>query len=73
MVAKVGDRLILETERLGEHPREGVVLEVLGKRSAVHYRVRWEDDHESFYFPSASGGFQVVRAPKPEVAVAGGR
>ena len=51
---KVGDRVILESERTGHAAREGVILEVLGAGEGIHYRVRWEDGHESTFF--LSGG-----------------
>jgi Domain of unknown function (DUF1918) len=40
---KVGDRVVLESERTGQAAREGEILEVLGAGEGVHYRVRWED------------------------------
>jgi len=49
---KVGDRMILESERTGQSAREGEILEVLGTGEGVHYRVRWDDGHESVLFPS---------------------
>ena len=36
----------------GESPRTGEVLEVLGPPERPHYRVRWEDEHESLYYPT---------------------
>lgn len=50
---KVGDRIVVESERVGQAAREGEILEVLGTSSEVHYRVRWQDGHETFFFPSA--------------------
>src|SRR6266704_1892214 len=47
---KVGDRVILESERTGQTARAGEILEVLGAGEGVHYRVRWEDGHESTIF-----------------------
>jgi hypothetical protein len=32
--------------------RRGVILEVLGRPGHVHYRVRWDEEHESFFFPA---------------------
>ncbi len=51
MHASVGDRIVIQTECLGQSPREGTVQEVLGERTAEHYRVTWDDGHESVYFP----------------------
>jgi Domain of unknown function (DUF1918) len=52
MHAKTGDRIVVESLRVGQPRREGEVLEVVvGERE--HYRVRWDDGHESIYFPSS--------------------
>ena len=48
-----GDRLIVKAHHVGESPRTGIVLEVLGEPDHVHYRVRWDEDgHESIFTPS---------------------
>lgn len=47
--------------RLGEAPRTGEVLEVIGAPHS-HYRVRWEDGHVSLFFP---GSDVVLRPPAP--------
>jgi hypothetical protein len=48
-----GDRLIVKAHHVGEPPRTGIVLEVLGEPDHVHYRVRWDEDgHESIFTPS---------------------
>jgi hypothetical protein len=57
----VGDRVLIESERVGRSAREGEILEVLGGGgSDVHYRVRWQDGHESTLFPSA-GSMTIFR------------
>lgn len=61
--AKVGDRLILESERIGTPPRKGVILEILGAESGLHYRVRWDDEHESLFYPT--GGSVRIVSPVP--------
>lgn len=55
-----GDRVILESERTGQAAREGEIIEVLGAGSGVHYRVRWDDGHESTIFPSG-GSITIIR------------
>jgi Domain of unknown function (DUF1918) len=59
MEAKVGDRIVVESERVGQARREGEVIEVLSFASSVNYRVRWADGHESLFFPSA-GSMTVI-------------
>lgn len=36
----------------GRPARRGQVLEVLGRPGHVHYRVRWDEIHESVFFPT---------------------
>ena len=31
--------------------RHGEVIEVIGQGEREHYRIRWQDGHESVYFP----------------------
>lgn len=53
--AKTGDRIVVEGAHVGQARREGEVLEVMPgehEREREHYRVRWDDGHESIYFPS---------------------
>lgn len=64
-VGNVGDRMSVESERVGESAREGEIVEVLGKGEGLHYRVRWEDGHESTFYPS--GGSMTI-TPKLKVA-----
>jgi hypothetical protein len=61
MEGKVGDRLVLESERVGQPSREGEILEVRSVGDLVRYRVRWTDGRESTLTPSA-GCVQVVPA-----------
>jgi hypothetical protein len=51
MHAKTGDHIVIETAKLDARRRHGDVLEVLGDQDNEHYRVRWDDGHESIYFP----------------------
>jgi hypothetical protein len=51
MRAQAGDRIAVETTTLDLRRRSGVVLEVLGAGEQPPYRVRWDDGHESVYFP----------------------
>jgi len=52
-VGKVGDAIEITGHSVGEHARAGVIEEVLGTPDRPHYRVRWEDGHESVYYPSS--------------------
>jgi Domain of unknown function (DUF1918) len=59
--ANVGDRIVVESERVGIPSREGEILEVIGSPTAPHYRVRWEDGHEGGFWPAA-GSARIVPA-----------
>lgn len=59
MDIKPGDRIAVETERLGQPEREGEVLEIKQDGLHVTYHVRWDDGHESLLTPAA-GSVRVV-------------
>lgn len=68
MEAKVGDRIVMESERVGQADRSGVIIEILPSATGVrHYLVRWEDGHESDIRPSA-GSARIIAAPEPAKA-----
>jgi hypothetical protein len=52
----------------GYPPRRGEIVEVLGRPGHEHYRVRWEDDHESLHFPAQGTtivhGARAVTGPR---------
>ena len=49
--ARVGDCLEAHTIAGGGR-RLGEIIEVLGRPGHEHYRVRWDDDHESICYPA---------------------
>jgi hypothetical protein len=59
MVAKIGDRILVESESVGTPTREGKVLEVIAGEVSVRYRVRWTDGHETVFTPSG-GSARVI-------------
>jgi hypothetical protein len=48
-----GDEIAVVGHRLGQPARSGEILEVLGTPDHPHYRVRWDDGHESVVYPSS--------------------
>ena len=54
MDVKQGDRITVESNKVGAAPRTGKVTEVItGATGDTHLRVLWDDGHESTYFPSS--------------------
>jgi Domain of unknown function (DUF1918) len=62
--AHVGDLVIVEGHRIGEARRIGEILEVLGEAGHEHYRVRWDDGHESVFYPSSDSTIQKAERGK---------
>lgn len=43
----------IEVAATGEgSARRGVILETLGEGSHLHFRVRWDEEHESLFYPA---------------------
>ena len=57
---QVGDEIVITGHAVGDAPRTAVILEVLGEPEHQRFRVRWEDDHESIFFPA---GDAVIHRP----------
>ena len=53
MGARKGDRIVVESEQVGQAPREGEM--------GLRYLVRWGDGHETMLTPSA-GSAHIVPA-----------
>jgi hypothetical protein len=51
--ANVGDRIIVESEKVGTAERRGEILEVIEHQTSTEYRVRWEDGRETAIRPHA--------------------
>jgi Domain of unknown function (DUF1918) len=52
MTAQAGDLIVVESERVAQPVRKGVIEEVLHEEPA-RFRVRWEDGHTSIFSPAA--------------------
>lgn len=63
MTAKVGDRIVVDSEKVGQAAREGEILEVVASAFGIRYEVRWADGHVSTFSPSG-GSARIVEAPK---------
>jgi len=63
MVGKTRDRIVVESEKVGQPAREGEILEIIEASYGTRYRVIWDDGHESTLRPAA-GSAKVIPAPK---------
>jgi len=50
--AHTGDRIVVESERVSQAPRRGIVEEILHDEPP-RLRVRWDDGHTSIVAPAA--------------------
>ena len=59
MQGQVGDRIVVESEKVGVPAREGEILEVIEAEYGTSFRVRWDDGHESTFHPTAGSARAV--------------
>ena len=59
--AQAGDIVEITGHRVGNAPRAGKILEVLGEPGERRFRVRWEDGHESLFYPSSDAVVRPAR------------
>ena len=52
MKASAGDLIVVESERVTQPLRRGVIEEVL-QEEPPRFRIRWDDGHTSIFSPSA--------------------
>jgi len=64
MKVKAGDRIAVETERVGTPEREGEILEVMSGGVGITYRVKWHDGRETLFSPAAGAVRVMPGAPK---------
>jgi hypothetical protein len=48
---QAGDWVVVHAHTLGEPARRGLILEVIGPSGRERYRVRWDEEYESIYYP----------------------
>ena len=53
MKAHVGDELVVKGHHVGDKDRRGVITEVRGEDDGPPYLVRWDDGHESSFYPTS--------------------
>jgi hypothetical protein len=52
MTVRAGDSIAVESERVTQPTRRGVIEEVL-QEAPARFRVRWDDGHTSIFSPAA--------------------
>jgi hypothetical protein len=55
-----GDRIVVESEKVAQPSRSGVIEEVL-REDPPRVRVRWEDGHTSILTPSAGAATVIPK------------
>ena len=55
-----GDRIGVDSQKAGEVPRQGTILEVIERDYGTSYRVAWDDGHESTVFPGPDAVVEKV-------------
>jgi hypothetical protein len=63
MKAKVGDELVVKGHHVGDKERRGVITGVRGEDDGPPYLVRWDDGHESTFFPSSDTVVEHIPLP----------
>lgn len=53
MHAVIGDEIVVDPMALGQPKRVGEILEVRTAGGIEHYLVRWDDGHETLFYPGA--------------------
>jgi hypothetical protein len=49
--AKIGDEVEIEGVHIGDITRKGQIVEIMGLGDTEHYRVSWDDGHETLFYP----------------------
>ncbi len=62
MQARPGDEIVVDGAHTGDLKREGEILEIETRDGVVHYTVRWDDGHESIFFPGPTAHVINLRA-----------
>jgi Ala-tRNA(Pro) deacylase len=69
-IAATGDVIEVPGRRVGDTARSGEILEVLGSVERPHYRVHWDDHHETVFFPGSDTVVRHEHRPRPELELA---
>ncbi len=67
IVHGIGATVEVVSHAVGESARTGEIVEVLGDPAHPHYRVRWDDGHESTLFPGSDVHITAPRLSEQEL------
>jgi hypothetical protein len=63
-----GDVVVVHGHTTGDPGRTGVITEVIGAGEHEHYRVRWDEEHESLYWPGSDATVRRSSRPRRKAA-----
>ena len=66
----IGDVIAVDGHHVGDVPKLGEILEILGQVERPHYRVRWEDGRESIFYPGSDAVVRPKRTARKRRATA---
>ncbi len=62
MRAAVGDKIVVRGHHVGDPERGGVIQAIEGPNGEPPYLVRWDDGHESMFFPGPDADVEHLPA-----------
>jgi hypothetical protein len=62
MRAAIGDKIVVRGPHVGDPERDGVILAIEGPNGEPPYVVRWDDGHESVFFPGPDADVEHLPA-----------
>ncbi len=66
MDARAGDRIVLESGKVGVPARQGEILKVIPHENHVEFRVRWDDGHVTEIRPSGASYRILAKTNHPK-------
>lgn len=59
MDARPGDRIVMDSDKVGVPARQGEILKVIPHETHAEYQVRWDDGHVTEIRPSGAS-FRIL-------------
>ena len=66
--ARAGDKISVPGHAVGVPGKTGEIVEVVGEQDHTRFRVRWEDGHESIFFPGEDTTIERPRTRRSKAA-----